>query len=90
MTMSRPYLVFTGRLVDVDDGEVVASFNIYGLLVKNLPQDYVATVTPDEQTGSWKVRTSNFDFHGEWKRDASIDIRDRVFSRVAEIIVGQR
>lgn len=90
ITMRAEFLVFTGRLVDVQDGEVVASFSLQGLLVKNLPQDYVATLAPGEANDSWVVRDANFNFYGEWRRDASRDLRDRVFSRVARIIVGQQ
>jgi len=90
IALSAEYLIFTGRLVDVQDGEVVASFSLCGMLVHNLSQDYNATLVRGDSPGTWAVQHSNYDFNGEWQRDAKRDLVDMVFSRIADTIIGAR
>ena len=61
---ASPVLVFVGRLIDVQTGEVLATFKTRSAANFNLPSDYVRTMEPDNQ--GWRVLSETFPYLGGW------------------------
>lgn len=80
-------LQFTGRLIEVENGEVMASFNIIGLAAKILAVPYEATFDLYEGEERLYLKKANFDWDSpEWRKDARDRLPEKLFSRIASII----
>ncbi|MBI4567120.1 MAG: hypothetical protein HY719_01840 [Planctomycetes bacterium] len=87
-SISTYQLHFSGRLVEVEKGDTLATFNMAGSLFGHLPQDYVTTWQWD---GAMSIPTGeNYRWNDEeWIQVAMRKTSDDVFSRVADYIAGR-
>ncbi|MBI4567119.1 MAG: hypothetical protein HY719_01835 [Planctomycetes bacterium] len=88
-SISTHQLRFSGRLVEIEQGATMATFNMTGSLFGYLPRDYV---TIYQWNGSQSTLVSE-DFRwndAEWIQVAMRRLSDDIFSRVAEYIAGKK
>lgn len=79
-------LRFIGRLVDVENGEVVATLDVALPLNHVLPEDYLAHFTYDIwREPTWMQNSENFPMAGNWSESAKKVAEERVIKTV----VGQ-
>ncbi len=77
---------FIGRLVDVENGEVVATLDVSIPLNHLLPGDYVATFSWDViRDPAWMQDSENFPYSGNWDSKA----RKLAEERIIETVVRQ-
>ena len=81
-------LSFVGRLIDVQSGQILASFQIGSAANWNLPTDYTAEVTAKK--GGKILKRESFPYYtGSWTSEAREKTMARVIQTVARRIVGQ-
>lgn len=87
-TFSSPVLTFIGRLMDVETGQVIASFKTTCAANWTLPDEYVARIEFEEEAPI--VVHENYNYHGGgWLTEAKEKTVSRVIQLVAKRIVGQ-
>jgi hypothetical protein len=81
-------LSFLGRLIDVQSGQVLASFQVGSAANWNLPMDYTAEVTA--KRGGKILKSESFPYYTDtWASEAREKTMTRVIQTVARRIVGQ-
>jgi hypothetical protein len=75
-----PVLHFTGRLIDVESGEVLASFNTRGPAIRNIE----STFEVSDRILDRRESVSEFDV------GSGVETIDRLFSMLADVIAGSR
>jgi hypothetical protein len=88
-SFSEQWLEFVGRLIDVQTGQVMASFNYGNTPLWNLPMAYSAVLV-DEGDGYLLRESQNYAFdQGTSRKDAEDRTIERIVSAIAGKIVGQ-
>lgn len=87
--LEAPLLRFTARLIDVEDGEIVASLAMNGKAVHSLPGTYTARFKPDAEARRLRLISESFPFsQGAWVAEAQQRVTDELFNRVAQVITS--
>lgn len=93
--LEAPLLCFTGRLIDVRTGEVLAVLELEGRLLDALPATYLARLRPDAQAEGLALVEESFPFGGpeaeaEWVAGARARVTEQMFDAVAAAITQGR
>lgn len=87
-SFASPSLHFVGRLLDIEDGQVVASFEMECPANWCLPGDYRTELARSEV--GWMHQSESFPYSGPWIANARAESERRVIRRVAELISPAR
>lgn len=79
---AAPELRFIGRMVDVANGEVVASLDVAMPLNHVLPADYIARFVRAWLRDRWTQRGESFPYAGEWTETAKKQAEQRLIEAV--------
>jgi len=82
-------LCFTGKLIDVETGEIMISFDLIGLTVKNPPVPYEGIYFGKENSLSLRVHKENFRWSGrEWREKAWRSLSGKLVEQITDLIRG--
>jgi hypothetical protein len=102
LALTSSALAFTGKLIDVASGEILASFDLACASLWNLPSDFEGTATHGLD-GTWVVGGGNFPFLGttrvvggktvhqppEWEREGRTRCEQRIIDRLIGVTVNE-
>jgi len=77
-------LVFIGRLIDVQTGEVMAAFDISCFANWTLPEDYQATLA--ERWGHNSIATENYSYYGYFWPDAKRKTELKIIQEIIKVV----
>ncbi len=85
-TFSSPALHFVGKLLDISDGQVVATFDILYPANWCLPNDYQTQLYRDQQGNLTRINESFAYSGGHWLPQVQNELPSRVIQRVAQLV----